>query len=259
MGAGIVSLSSNSKSRIGRELLELASRTESPKGIATISFINYGLDQSHTIPLKQLKENILRLLKEDSDNALPYYLNALLLQEEAEGKKALDQIKKGNVYKFSGYTKHRFDAILHAAEMAKWSGRHSRQLALLNSQSAPIHIKLRHLCRNLRKEFGQEVQDACMNLGRNLEGASLTCLDRLISLAIQTDSLNDMASDDIIRSEIKNRSDKAFACGGCTSIVQESDVTDELDKKYYEIFLDKGEASAQKYICDFVNKKQQGN
>ena len=259
MGAGIVSLANNSTSRVGMELLELSSRTESSKVVAAISLINYYLDPSRALPLNPLKEDIVRLLKDDNNNALSYYLNALLLQEEGECQKALDQIKKGNVHKFDCYPKQRFYAIVQAAEMAEWSGRLSRELAFWNSHSAPIYIKLRHLCRNMEKEYGQEAKDVCMVLGKNLETASLTCVENLLSLAIKTESLNDSPSDDVARSEIKKRRDIAFSCGGCTSDVQEFDVTDKVDKKYYEILLDKGEVSAQKYIGDFVNQKQQGN
>lgn len=259
MGAGIVNLVTDSTSSVGREFIELANRIESPKGIATISLIAYNLDPSRNLPLKLLKEDIAKLLQADKDNALSYYLNALLLQEEGADQKALAQIKKGNVYKFNGYPKQRFYAIAQVAEMAKCGGRLSREHAFWNSNSAAIYLKLRHLCQKLKKEYGQEAQDACMVMGKNLEATSLTCLEDLFSLAIQTESLNDSPSDDVTRSEIKKRRDVAFACGARTVDIPETDVTEEVDKQYYEILLDKGEASAQKFIGDFANRKHNEN
>lgn len=259
MGAGMISLAVDPYSKTGMELLALASKTESPKGMATIYLIGNSLWQNNAEPLNSLKENILTLLKDDNGNALPYYINALLLQESGGNKEALAQIKKGNEFKANGYIKKRCDVALKAAEMAKWKKQQSHSFARLSSQNHTIHIKLRHLCRDLEKEFGQEAQEACMNLGKNLEEASLTCMDRVTSLVIQSDALIDMSAEDGNRSEIMNRYKTEHACGECTEILQESDVPDDVDNKYYEIFLDKGELSAQKYLCDFAIQKQKRN
>ena len=264
MGAGIVSLASNPELQTGMELLSLASDMEFPKGMATISMVNNSLNQSHQSQshgthLKPLKEDIVSLIKDDKENALSYYLHALLLQEEGEDQRALDQIKKGNGYKFDGYTKQRFYAIIRAAEMANWSKQHSRQLALGNTNSSAIYITLRDLCLNLKKVFGQEAQDACMDMGIKLEESSFLCLDSIFSLTIQQNSLDNTVSDDLIRSKIKKRREAAFTCGGCSTIVERSGVTDEVDRRYHEILLDEGEAAAQEYICDIFQGDKNRN
>ncbi len=259
MGTGIIILASNPTSSIGRDILESASRIESPKGIATISLLAYNLDPSRNLPLKPFKEDIVRLLQDDKNNALSYYSNALLLQEEGADQIILSQIKKGNTYNFSGYPKQRFYALTQVAEMDKCGGRPSRELAFWNSNSAAIYLKLRHLCRNLKREYGQEAQDSCMAMGKNLEASSLTCLESLFSLAIQSESLNDSTSDDAIRSEIKKRRAIAFSCGARTVDISESDVTEGLDQQYYDILFVKGEAAAQEFIAVYVKRKRQGN
>ena len=164
------------------------------------------------------------------------------------------QIKKGNEFKANGYIKQRCDVALKSAEMAKWKKQQLHSFARLSSQNHTIHIKLRHLCRYLKKEFGQEAKEACVNLGKNLEEDSLTCMDRVTNLVIQSDALKDMATEDGNRSEIMERYNSERACGECTEVLQESDMPDDVDNKYYEIFLDKGELSVQKYLCDFVNQ-----
>lgn len=255
MGNGIVNLASNPTSSIGKDFLESASRIESPKGAATITLFSYNLDPSRTLPLEPFKENIVGLLQNDKDNALSYYLNALLLHEEHADQRALDQIKKGNIRKFNDYSKQRFYAIAQTADMNGCGARQSRELAFWNSNSAAIYLKLRHLCRNLSKELGQDAQDTCMAMGKNLEASSLTCLESLFSLAMQSESLNQIASDDATRAEIKKRRDAAFACGARTADVSETDITDEIDKQYYEIYLARGEAAAQQFLNAVITRK----
>jgi hypothetical protein len=256
---GILNLASIPTSSIGKDFLESASRIESPKGVATITLFNYNLDPSRALPLEPFKENIARLLQDDRDNALSYYLNALLLQEENADQKALDQIKKGNTYKFNGYSKQRFYAIAKVAEINKCGVLQARELAFWNSNNASIYFKLRRVCRNLKKELGQDAQDACMTMGKNLEASSLTCLESLFSLHMQSESLNQTTSDDATRAKIKKRRDVAFACGARTVDTQESEMTDGIDKQYYDIYLDKGEAAAQKFLTDIANKKHNEN
>lgn len=255
MGTGIVNLASDPTSSAGKDLLESASRIESPKGVATITLLNYNLDPSRALPLAPFKENIEKLLQDDKDNALSYYLNGLLLREEHADQIALDQIKKGNSYNFNGHSKQRFFAIAQVAEMNKCGVRQARELAFWNSNNAAFYLKLRHLCRDLKKELGQDAQDACMIMGKNLETSSLTCLESLFSLHMQSESLNQTTADDAIRVEIKKRRDVAFACGARTVDIQESDMTAEIDKQYYEIYLDKGEAAAQQFLQTLSTKK----
>ena len=255
MGTGIISLVSASTSSIGRDLLESASRIESPKGVATITLLDYYLDPSRSLPLATFKYNIAQLLQDDKDNAQPYYLNGLLLGEEQANQKALDQIRKGNKHKFTGYSKQRFYAIAQVAKKNTCGIRQARELAFWNSNNGAFYLKLRYLCRDLKKELGQDAQDACMIMGKNLETSSLSCLESLFSLHIQSESLNQTTNDDAILAEIKKRRDVAFACGARTVDIQESDMTDEIDKQYYEIYFDKGEAAAQQFLQTLLIKK----
>lgn len=258
-GIGIISLASNSTSSVGKDFLESASRIESSKGVATITLLNYNLDPSRSLPLKPFKENISKLLQDDKDNALSYYVSAILLHEENNGQNALDQIKKGNTYNFNGYTRQRFYTIYKVAEMNNCGVRDAHELAFFNSHSAAIFLKLRRVCSDLKKELGQDAQEACMVLGKNLESSSLTCLEGLFSLATQAESLNQTGPDEATRAEIKKRRDVAFACGARTVDIQESDMTEEIVKRYYEIYLDKGEAAAQRFLNDIVDKKHKEN
>jgi hypothetical protein len=253
MGIGLINLVSNPTSSIGTDFLKSASRIESPKGVATITLLNHSLDRS--LPLEPLKENIASLIQDDKDNALSYYLNALLLREGRSDQKALEQIKKGNSYKFNGYTKERFYSIAKVTEMNTCGVRSARELAFWNSNSAATFLKLRFMCRDLKKEIGQDAQDACMVMGKNLEKSGSTCLESLFSLHIQSESLNQTTADDPIRAEIKKRRDVAFACGARTVDIQESDMSDEIDKQYYDIYLDKGEAAAQQFLQTLSSKK----
>ncbi len=260
MGAGIVSQAVNPKSDTAMELLKLASQRESPETMAVVSLINYSLiksrqEKGNTAYLKQLKEYIERLLKDDKDNALSYYFNALLLHEEGENHKALNLIIKGNSFKSNGYIKQRFYAIASAAEKAAWGKPHSRELALENTNYAAVNLSLKDLCIDLQKDFGQEAQNACMDMGRKLEQASLLCWDRAIALAIQQNALSKNATDDVIKADIIKRREKTLSCGECERFISKSEISDEEDERYYEIIMDKGEAAAQEYICKLAEKK----
>lgn len=258
MGAGVVDLLINPKSTTGKELLDLGSRIESPKRTATLSLIVYQL--SHDSPLKPFREYILQLLQDDKENALPYYLNALLQQEEVGDSEALAQIKKGNTKVFNSYPKKRFTAIADAAERAKCGGIQARQYAFYNLPLTSTYIKLRHLCQKLSESSGQEAKNACFVMGQNLERASLTCIEKVNSLSIQKISLADIPSNATARAEIEKKRKQALACGERRSAdISESDVTEEADKQYYEIFFKSGESAAQDFLSEFVKRKHKGN
>jgi len=260
MGAGIVELISNPSSTIGKDLLGLSSRTESPKGTATVSLIVHQLNSDYNQPLKPLRENVIQLLQDDKDNALSYYLNAILSQEEGRDQEALAQIKKGNSKIFNSYPKERFYAIAQAAKMAKCSETQARQHAFWNSHSGAIYIKLRHLCKKLVESYGEDTRKACYLAGQNLERGSLTFIEQLSSLAIQSDSLGDSPSNAAARAEIKKKRDDINTCRERTAIdIPETAVTDDADLEYYRILLSKGECSARDFLTDFVKRKHKGN
>ncbi len=258
MGAGVVDLLINPKSTAGKELLDLGSRTESPKRTATLSLIVYQL--SHDSSLKPFREYILQLLRDDKGNAMPYYLNALLEQEEIGDSEALAQIEKGNAKIFNSYPKERFTAIADAAERAKCGEIQARQYAIGGLPLTSTYIKLRHLCQKLSEGSGQEAKKACFVMGQNLERGSLSCIEKVNSLSIQSNSLDDTPSNAAARAEIKKKREQALACGERRNVdISESDVSEDAYKQYCEIFLKSGEAAAQDFLSDFVIQKHKGN
>jgi len=253
-GAGALEFLTNPTSTEIKNLLTTGSRIESPKGPATVSLITFQLNQD--LPLKPLKEDISELLQDDKENALSHYLNALLLQEESNDKEALSQIQKGNKNNYNGYVKERFYTDVDAALIANCSVKHARHFAIFASSTDVIPRKLRHLCRNIVKSFGQDARDACFIMGRKLEDGSLTCLGKIFSLNIQTDSLDDSLAATAVRTKIKKKWQSANACGEKRACdVDETDVPEEADSRFYEIFLGKGEAAAQEFLADFVRQK----
>jgi hypothetical protein len=255
IGAGVVSILINPASTIGKELLDIGGRIESTKGVATTSLIVYQL--SHDSPLKPFRENIRKLLQDDKDNALPYYLDALLQQEEVGDQEALVQIKKGNAKIFNSYPKQRFYSIVEAAKLAKCGEVRARQYAVSNLPITSTYVKLRHLCQKLVESNGEEARKACFLMGQNLERGSQTCIEKITSLGIQSNSLNDSPSNAAIRMEIKKKREQALACGKRgNGHISESDVTKDADLQYYEIFLKSGEAAAQDFLSDFVKRKR---
>ncbi len=174
MGAGIVDLFSNPLSTVGQELLNLGSRIESPKGMATVSLIVDQLNRNYNSSLKPLRENIIQLMRDDKDNALSYYLNALLQEEEGASQESLALIQKGNAKIITSYPKQRFHAIVEAGKIAKCEKIQAQRFALWNSFSTSVFIRSRKLCDNLVKANGQEAKKACFVMGQNLEHASIT-------------------------------------------------------------------------------------
>lgn len=256
MGVGVVAPLINPQAQsAGKELLRLASRIESPKGVATVSFIEYQIDFGAS--LNDIRENIMQLLQDDKENALPYYLNALLLHDEEQGQEALAQIKKGNAKVFNGYPRERFHSVTKAAEMARCSDIQARRYASWSFSNEAIYRKLRHLCQKISEGNGLEARTACYVMGQNLERGSLTCLEKVNSLNIQINALDASASNDAARKEIKNKRAQALACGERTEDISESELTEEADKQYYEIFFKSGEAVAQRFLSDFIKQKHQ--
>ena len=253
-GAGSIDFLTNPTSTEINNLLSKGSHFESPKGPATVALIIFQLNRD--LPLKPLKDQISDLKQGDKENALSYYLNALLLQEESKNKEALEQIIKGNHKIYNGYVRERFYSSTDAAQIANCRLKHSRHLAFFSAAGIDvIPRKLRHLCRNLTKAYGREARDACSLMGRKLEEGSLTCLGKIFSLNIQSDSLDESPTSTPVRAEIKRKWQSANDCGeGRALDIEETNVTEEADSKFYEIFLAKGEAAAQEFLADFVKQ-----
>ncbi|MGA2526416.1 MAG: hypothetical protein ABSF79_07365 [Smithellaceae bacterium] len=248
-------------SDLSRELFELASRIESPKGLATLSLIELEFDSPWIdSPLKpSMRESILNLLHDDKDNAQSYYLYALLQQEAIGDQEALSQIIKGNTKTFNSYSKQRFDAIVEAAEMEKCNGIQARQCASSCFFVTNTYSKLRNLCRKLIKSKGQTAKNACFVMGQKLEKGSLTFVEQIISLSIQMVTLDDPTSSSAAGIAIKKRVDNIKVSSSRAACISEADVPEDALLHYYEILLDKGEASAQDFLSEFTKQKQDKN
>lgn len=259
-GAGLIDLI-DPASGLSKEFLDSASRIESPKGLGTFSSIDFDFDRPWVeSPLKSsTRENILKLVTDDKDNAQSYYVNAILQAETAGDKEAIKQIKIGNTKTFKTYSKQRFDAILDAAELAKCKGVQARQYAFSRFFVTNTYSKLRHLCRKLVKNNDQEAKNACYDMGKNLERGSLAFVEQLISLGIQSTAFGESPSDTSVLKEIKDKREKITDVMGRNADVSESDIPENIGLQYYQILLDKGEASAQDFIADYVKQKHQRN
>jgi len=93
-------------------------------------------------------------------------------------------------------------------------------------------------------------------MGQKLEQGSLTCLGKIFGLVIQSDSFDDSPSNAVARMEIKKKWQSANSCGERRAWdIDETDMTEEADSKFYEIYLEKGEAAAQEFLADSVKQR----
>ncbi len=257
-GAGIVELIISPTSTVGRELLALGSQTESPKGVATAALIMSQLNND--LSLKPLRANIAQLLKDDKENALPYYANALLLMEDGNRQESIAQIAEGNTKQFNGYSKQRFNEIVEAGIKADCSKVQIQRHALWQSFNTSLIFKSRKLCEKVTETNDSEAKKACAAMGQNLERSSITLIDKLQSLGIQKISLKGLPDNEARLSEINNRGEKVMNCPARGQVWLEAvDVTEEANLKYDEIFLDSGECSALEFLADYakrINKKR---
>lgn len=256
-GAGLVELIMRPTSTVGFDLLSLASQKESPKGLATAALI---IDQCSYKPLKPLKDNIAQLMRDDKENALPYYADALLLMEDGKEQESLAQVKIGNTKKFNGYSKQRFYEIVDAGVKAG-AGCEKIEIqrhALWRSFNTGLIFKLRKICEKLTGTNEPQALKACEAMGQNLEESSITLVDKLQSLRIQAIASKGMRDNSAKLDEIKRRREKVLNCSRGQVWLEAEDVTEEADLKYDEIFLDSGECSALEFLADYakrINKK----
>jgi hypothetical protein len=256
-GTGLVELVIRPTSTVGVELLFLASQKESPKGLATTALIINQLN--NYLPLKPLKNNIEQLMHDDKDNALPFYADALVLMEDGKEQEALAQIKIGNTKKFNGYSKQRFYEIVDAGVKAGAGCKkiEIQRHALWQSFNTGLLIKSRKLCEKLVASNEPQARKACAAMGQNLEESSITLVDHLNSLAIQRIAVNDLPDNETTLNEIKSRREKVMNYVGRVWLDAE-DVTEEVDLKFDEIFLDSGESAALDFLAAYakeINKK----
>jgi hypothetical protein len=258
-GAGIVELVISSTSTVGRELLVLGSQMESPKGMATAVLIMNQLN--NYLSLTSVRDDIAQLLQDDKENALPYYANALLLMEDGKGQESIAQINRGNAKQFNGYSKQRFHEIVEAGIKADCSKVQIQRHALGQALNTGLIIKSRKLCEKLTEANGPEAKKACLAMGNNLERSSITIVDRLNSLGIQRIALKGSPDSTTALNEIKNGREKAVTCDGKKPDmwIPFSDVNEETDLKYDEIYLDSGECSALEFLSAFIKQKKQKN
>ncbi len=254
-GAGIVELGISPTSTAGRDLLALGSKRESPKGVATAALIINQLNSG--LSLKPFRDNIAQFLKDDKENALPYYANALLLMEDGNRQESIAQIYKGNAKQFNGYSKQRFHAIVEAGIKTDCTKVQIQRHALWQSFNTSLIFKARKLCERLTETNDPEAKKACAAMGLNLERSSITLLDKLQSLGIQRIALKGLPDSESRLKEIKSRREKVMNCVGRVWLKAE-DVTEEADLKYDKIFLDSGECAALEFLADYakrINKK----
>ncbi len=255
MGAGIVDIIvSHTTSTTDVNLLKLGSSIESPKKAATITLIVSQLDS--TLPATPLKGYIEQLLKDDPDNALPFYAYALVQNEEGNSHTSLSMIQKGNTKTFNCYSKERFNAIVHAGELAKCNVAEARANAIINSSAGTLYRQLKWLCPKLIKDEGQSARNVCLTMGKKLEQSSLTMLEGLFSLGIQQQSLDNLPINDEELAQIKIRRNEIIAHVGQNGDVQDNEVNDETVTKYYDLYINKGEMAAQNYLTDYIQKKR---
>lgn len=255
MGAGIVDLIvSHTTWTTDENLLKLGSSIESPKKAATISLIISQLDS--TLPATPLKGYIEQLLKDDPDNALPFYAYALVQSEEGNSHTSLSMIQKGNTKVFNRYSRERFNAIVHAGELAKCSLAEARASAVLNSSAGTLYRQLKWLCPKLIKEEGQSARNACLIMGKKLEQSSLAMLEGLFSLTIQQQSLDNSPINDQELAQIKIRRAEIYAHVGQNCDVQENEVNEATATKFYDLYINKGEIAAQNFLTDYIQKKR---
>jgi len=165
----------------------------------------------------------------------------------------------GNTIKFDGYSRQRFNSMVDAAGIVKCEGTLARQYAIANTPITIFYVKLRHMCRKLIENNGQEAKDACLIMGQNLQKGSLTCIEQVNSLNIQKNSLDDIPENAIARLMIVKEIDRAIACGEERPLeISTSDISKDVDIKYYEIFFQSGEAAAQDFLVNYLNAKQKG-
>jgi hypothetical protein len=256
-GAGIVELVINPNSTVGRELLVFGSQMESPKRVATTALIINQLNND--LSLKPFRDIISQLLHDDKENAFSYYANAVLLMEDGKGQESIAQIIKGNSKSSNGYAKLRFHSIVEAGEKAGCNKIQIQRHALWKSFNTGLIIKSRKICEKLTGSNAPEANKACLAMGQNLEKSSITIVDKLNSLAIQRIALKSSPDNATALNEIENRRKKAINCDGKElTWVEESDVTEEADLKFDEIYLESGECSALEFLTGYakqINKK----
>jgi len=245
-------------SDVSRTLLESASHIESPKGLATLSLIELEFDKPwiDSRLKSSVRESILNLLQDDKDNAQSYYLYALLQMEAVGDQEALSQMIKGNAKTFNSYSKQRFNAIVEAAETGKRSGIQARQCAFSFFDVTNIYLKLRHLCRKLIKGKGQAAKNACFVMGEKLEQGSLTFVEQFMALGVQNVALDDPTSASDASKAVKKKVDNIYAIINRGACISKADVPEDTLLHYYEILLNKGEASTLNYLCEFTKQNK---
>ncbi len=257
-GAGIVELVISPTSTVGRDLLAFGSHKSSPKGVATAALIINQLNSD--LSLKPLRDDIAQFLKDDKENALPYYVNALLLMEDGNRLESIAQINKGNAKQFNGYSKQRFHETVEAGIKAGCIKVQIQRRALLNSFNTSLIFNSKKLCEKITASQDPEASKACLTMGQNLERSSITLVDQLQSLAIQRIAVKDLPDNAATLNDLKNKREKVMNCPARGQVwLDAEDVTEEADFKYDEIFLESGECAALEFLADYAKQIKKKN
>jgi hypothetical protein len=256
MGAGLIGLI-DPVSGINREFLEMAGNIENPKGAAVFSMINYELERPWIeLPLTpSLRNNIAAFMTGNDNNALAYYLDALAQEETAGDRAALEQIKTGNAKPFNNYAKQRFEAVFDAGVTAGCSKTQARQYAFSRFFATNTYSRLRRLCRKLVHNIGPEARTVCFQMGSNMERSSLTLVEQVVSLTVQSNALEDSPADVDALIEIEKKKEGIRAVGERTVDIAKAAVPEDVHVRYYETLLKSGETAAREYLTEQVNRK----
>jgi hypothetical protein len=247
IGAGIA----RSGNPVADQLLIDASRKETKAGVAEVWLIRRELKTLENLHDKELHEKQLhrlaeRLYRDESENALSYYLMASLQTPTVGDTDAIRLIKSGNSKQFNGYSKETFRAIVKAAESAGYSPYASYHYALGSLVPVNIYSALRKRCSDLYQgDNGATARTECFAMGHNIEVSAPTNLEKLLALAIERDALKGANDPNVaaINQELEQRRSEVLKWVGDNSPPIAENVADE----YFRILFDQGEEAALKF------------
>lgn len=265
VGAGV---QSDKDEPLGTELLESASASESPTGLALVSLLDryVALQAKETAASSladKIQTNITKLLQADPDNALSYYLNGYILHIDKKDNEALQQLKEGNTKKeFSNYSKERFVAVVQAAESIGYSHFTARQHAINYSSPEELYSKLVAVCKGLiSTDKKEDARKECLSMGEKIELSSGTNFEKLHGLIIQSLACRESndPKDIELMSKIIERQKITLETSPKLLKIPFSEIPESVWLQYFEIYFSKDEKAAGSFIEDYYKKARQGN
>jgi len=198
----------------------------------------------------KLEEVIQSFQKIDANNSLPWYQMASLKFKQGKMQETLTNLQKGNgIGRYQSYYIPLFKELRSLVNTLNFSPYHANNFAFLNAVSILRFSHLKDMCSGKPpSKMTAALAGPCVKMGEAIETHSMTIIESLLGLAIQSNAYKAMGKDENsahLQAIAKKRNALTDLWERATAVAEDSHTSSEEEALVFFSDLEKyGEAEA---------------